>query len=543
MTKDNSKIYVIGHRNPDTDSVVAAMSYAALRNAVGDREYEAARVDHCNDETKRLLEFFDLKAPLRIKDVRTQVQDLDYDTPPTLEPTVTLDHAWKTMEDKGISSIPVVNRDGTLYGTLSVHDIATFDIGTIHNPIAQEIPIFNLLGVIEGRIVSDGMAMKSSISGEVIIATPSNDDSLRVFSKDSIVLCGNQPEVIRAAFEADVNAIILCASGSVDEIIKNYPESTTSVVYSPLDAAKISRLLFLATPIERTCTTGDIVSFSVNDYVDDVREVVLKSRHRCYPILDEEQRVVGTLSRYHLLRPRRKRVVLVDHNEASQAVPGYEQADLVAIIDHHRLADIETGLPIYVRNEPVGSTTTIVAEMYQERGVSPSPKMAGLMVSAILSDTVMFKSPTCTKRDIELAERLSRIAGISIDEIGKVLFDSNSLTSKTCEQLVGQDFKEFHIAGQRLGVSQITCVDSQKFLSRKDEFLETMETLKKKNAYDIVLLMLTDVLIEGTELLFIGNEDTIRYAFNKEPKDNRIFLEGVMSRKKQIIPMLTALWG
>ncbi len=543
MGETKGNIYVIGHRNPDTDSVVSAMAYAALRNAVGDREFVAGRVDHCNDETKRLLDYFGLNAPLRIKDVRTQVRDLDFDTPPTLEPTVTLDHAWKAMEENHLSGIPVVNRDGTLYGTLSVHDIANFDIGTIHNPVAQNIPVFNLLGVIEGRIISDGADMKTSLSGEVIIATPSNDDSSRVFSKNTIVLCGNQPEIIKAAFESEVDAIILCASGSADEIIKDYPNSKTCVIYSPLDAVKISRLMFLATPIERTCTTGDIVCFSIDDYVDDVREVVLKSRHRSYPIVDENQKVVGTLSRYHLLRPRRKQVVLVDHNEAAQAVPGFEQADLVAIIDHHRLADIETGLPIYVRNEPVGSTTTIVAEMYQERGVSPSPKMAGLMVSAILSDTVMFKSPTCTKRDIELAERLSRIAGITIEEIGKVLFDSNSSTTKTCEQLVAQDFKEFHIAGQRLGVSQITCVDSQKFLDRKDEFLETMETLKKKNAYDIVLLMLTDVLIEGTELLFIGNEDTIRYAFNKEPKDNQLFLEGVMSRKKQIIPMLTALWG
>lgn len=543
MDSNNSKIYVIGHRNPDTDSVVSAMAYAALRNAVGDREFEAGRIDHCSDETKRLLEFFGLQAPTRIKDVRTQVKDLDFDTPPTLEPTVTLDHAWKVLEENGISSMPVVNRDGTLYGQLSAHDIATFDIGTIHNPIAENLPIFNLLGVIEGRIVYDGADMKTSLSGEVIIATPTGDESTRVFNSNSIVLCGSQPEVIRAAFEAEVSAIILCASGSVDEIIKDYPNSKTCVIYSPLDAARIARLLFLSTPIERTCSKEDIVCFSTNDYVDDVREKVLKSRFRCYPILDENMKVVGTLSRYHLLRPRRKRIVLVDHNEAAQAVPGFEQAELVAIIDHHRLADIETGLPIYVRNEPVGSTTTIVAEMYQERGVSPAPKMAGLMIGAILSDTVMFKSPTCTKRDIELAERLSRIAGVSIEEVGKVLFDSNSQENKSCEQLLSGDFKEFHIAGQRLGVAQITCVDSERFISRKEEFLETMSILKKKNSYDIVILMLTDVLIEGSELIFLGNEDTIRYAFNVEPKDNQVFLPGVMSRKKQIIPMLTALWG
>lgn len=540
---ENNKIYVIGHRNPDTDSVVSAMAYAALRNAVGDREFEAGRVDHCSDETKRLLEYFGLTAPTRIKDVRTQVKDLDFDTPPTLEPTVTIDHAWKVMEENQITSIPVVNGDGTLYGTMSAHDIATFDINSIHSPIAEKLPVFNLLGVIEGRIVSDGSEMKTELSGEVVIATPSMDDENRVFAQNTILLCGNQPELIRAAFKSEVNAIILCAAGSVDNIISDFPNSKTCVIYSPLDAARIARLIFLATPIERTCFTGDIVSFSCNDYVDDVREVVLKSRYRSYPVLDENQKVIGTLSRYHLLRPRRKRIVLVDHNEAAQAVPGFEQAELVAIIDHHRLADIETGLPIYVRNEPVGSTTTIVAEMYQERGVSPSSKMAGLMVSAILSDTVMFKSPTCTKRDIELAERLARIAGVSIDEVGKVLFDSTAQADKPVEQLIGSDFKEFHIAGQRLGVSQITCVDSAKLLERKNEFMDALTTLKKKNSYDIVLLMLTDVLSEGTELLYLGNEDTIRYAFNVEPKDNQVFLPGVMSRKKQIIPMLTALWG
>ena len=283
--------------------------------------------------------------------------------------------------------------------------------------------------------------------------------------------------------------------------------------------------------------------FHLTDYLDDVKEVMAKSRYRCYPVLDEHERVVGTLSRFHLLNPRRKRVVLVDHNEAAQSVTGLDQAEIMEIIDHHRLADIQTRQPISVRNEPVGSTNTIITAMYQEHGVMPSPKMAGLMAAAILSDTVMFKSPTCTKKDIAMAERLARMAKLSLDELGKELFSISGAEGKSVEELFKTDYKEFHIAEQNMGVSQITCVDAEVLLGRKEEFIRMMEELKLRKEFDMVLLMLTDVLLEGTHLLFVGSSDVIRQAFSKEPGENYIFLPGVMSRKKQIIPMLTALWG
>ena len=536
-------IFVVGHKNPDTDSIVSAMAYAALRNASGDREYKAARLDHVSDETKRMLSKFGFSAPLRIRDVRTQVSDIDFDTPPALDPSVTLDHAWKIMKDGSNTTIPIVNSDGTLYGTLSAGDIATYNMSTIEAPSVKDLPLFNLLGVIEGRIINDGGDMVDSISGKIVIALPLSEESLMFKGSDNIVLCGNQPDMIRRAFENNVNAIILCGTNADNSVIGEYKDSKTCVIYTPFDALSVAKLIYQAAPASRACSRGEVVCFHLSDYIDDVREIVLKSRFRSYPVLDENDKVVGTLSRFHLLKPRHKKVVLVDHNESAQAVPGLDQAELLEIIDHHRLADIQTTQPIRVRNEPVGSTTTIVAEMYQEHGVTPAPNMAGLMVSAILSDTVMFKSPTCTKRDIAMAERLSRIAGVTIEDIGKELFDASSSDSKTAEQLIGGDFKEFHIAGQTLGVSQIICVDSKKMLERKEEFLDTMKLLKKKNGYDMIILMLTDVLVEGSVLLYIGNDDTIRYAFSVEPKDNEVFLPGVMSRKKQIIPMLTALWG
>lgn len=535
-----NEIFVVGHRNPDTDSIVASMAYAALRNALGDREYVAARLGQVSDETRRMLDRFHFNAPHLVKNVRTQVQDLDYDTPPALNASVTMDRAWHTMREQRISVIPVANEDGTLYGTLSAGDIATYSMMTISNPHVDEVPLFNLLSVLEGRIVSDG-DMVQTLSGNICIALPQTCDSLQFSSPDTIVLCGSQPDMIRRALEIGVSAIILCQCEVEPQWLEN--AGSTCIISTPFDASRVSRLIYQAIPIARPCHTENLVCFHLDDYIDDVKEVVLESRFRCYPVLDENERVVGTLSRYHLLRPRRKRVVLVDHNEMSQAVAGLEQADILEIIDHHRLADIQTSQPVRMRNEPVGSTTTIITGMFQEHGVMPSPNMAGLMAAAILSDTVMFKSPTCTPRDIAMAERLARIAHISLEDLGRDLFSVDVTEHKSAAELLRSDFKEFHIAGQVLGVGQITCTDSMKMLERKDEFFTVMERAQKEHSYDMTILMLTDVLKEGSQLLFVGNDDTIRRAFDVEPKGNTVFLPGVMSRKKQIIPMLTALWG
>ena len=269
---------------------------------------------------------------------------------------------------------------------------------------------------------------------------------------------------------------------------------------------------------------------------------MLNHRYSSYPVLDENEKVVGVLSRYHLLRPRRKKVVLVDHNEAAQSVPGLEEAEILEIIDHHRLADIQTTNPIYVRNEPVGSTNTIIAGMFQDRGLMPSEKMAGMMAAAILSDTVMFKSPTCTDRDVKTAERMARIANVSLDELGREIF-SASMGARTAKDLLFSDYKEFHIAGHDLAVAQITCVDSPKMLERKDEFLALMRENVEKKSLSMMILMLTDVLMEGTQILYLGDDEVIQQAFNVSPKENTVFLPKVMSRKKQVIPMLSALWG
>ena len=533
-------VYITGHRNPDTDSIVSAMAYAALKNALGQRQYRAARLGQISDETKAVLQKFDAQPPELIHNVRTQVRDLVYDTPPTLSPAATISRAWQMMQADHISVMPVCNEDGTLYGMLSAGDVANYDMLAVRNSGVKNVPVFNLLSVLEGKIINEGGELRDEISGEVTVALPAGRENLLFSSADSIVVCGNQPDMIRRALDIGVQCIILCQTDVDPAWLEN--AGKTCVISTPLDASRVARLVYQAIPISRPCNTEDLVSFHLDDYIDDVREVVLESRYRCYPVLDEEQKVVGTLSRYHLLRPRRKQVILMDHNEKAQSVPGLEQANILEIVDHHRLADIETGNPIYVRNEPVGSTATIVADMYQEKGLMPSAKMAGLMAAAIVSDTVMFKSPTCTKRDISMAERLARIANIKLDDLGKELFASVS-PDKPVQEMIASDFKEFHIAEQVLGVGQITCLDSLDIMSRKEELLREMNRIRDEHHYDMVLLMLTDVLLEGTQLLYVGSDDAIRNAFSVEPKDNTLFLPGVMSRKKQIIPMLTALWG
>ena len=535
-------IYVTGHRNPDTDSIVSAIAYAALRNSLGDREYVAARLGHISDETKRILEKFDCPAPMHVSTMRTQVRDLEFDRPPALNGGVTISRAWDALQaHRNIPAIPVTDENGCLFGMLSPTEIANFDMQVTAGIELDAIPVFNVLSVLEGQLLNEGGNLVDTISGEVIIALPQSRESLLFRNQNSIVICGDQPEMIRRAIEIGVNCLIVCQAEVSEEL--RTAQTRTCIISTPLDAVRATRRIYHAIPVDRICRREELVCFHLDDFLDDVREKVSKSRDRNYPILDENEKVVGTLSRFHLLRPRRKRVVLVDHNEVAQSVPGLAQAEIVAIIDHHRLADIQTLNPIYFRNETVGSTATIVSSMYQEKGLMPSEKLAGLLAAAIVADTVMFKSPTCTERDHRMAERMARIANIKLEELGQFIFSEDSNQNKSAKELLMTDFKDFHIADHDFCVSQITCVGADMLLSRREEFLEVMETIKQERSYDMVILMLTDVLVEGSHLVYLGDEEIIRQAFNKELKEKTCFLPGVVSRKKQVIPMLTALWG
>ena len=483
--------YVCGHRNPDTDSIVSAIAYASLMNALGENGYVPARLGHVNDESAFLLKRFGFEEPMFLPTVRTQVSDIEFDQPPLL---------------------------------------------------SKDVPVFNVLAALEGHILNSEDQIFDTISGEVVIALPTAGEPLKGVRPGSIIVCGQQEDVLERALALPASTVILCQSSLAEQYRDISAE--TCVIATPCDAYRAARLLYQAIPVSRIAERDDLVTFHLEDFLDDVRETVLQSRHRSYPVLDEAGHVVGALSRYHLLRPKRKRVVLVDHNAVGQSVPGLEQAELIGIIDHHRLGDVTTGYPVFMRNEPVGSATTIVATLFQEQGLMPGAKLAGLMAAAILSDTVMFKSPTATPRDRRLAERLARIAGLDLESLGKEVFSASQSADKPAEQLLSTDFKEFHLAGHRIGISQITSMDSARMLKREDELSRCMAQMKETKEYDMCLLMITDVLREGTELVYVGDREIIRQAFGlSDVGEGHVFLPGVVSRKKQVVPALAGLWG
>jgi len=537
-----STTYVCGHRNPDTDSIVSAMAYASLCNALGDNGYVPARLGQMNDESTFLLKRFGFQPPMLISTVRTQVRDIEFDRPPRLGGSVPVSHAWEIMqENPNLSALPVTNEDGTLFGMVTAGGIAESDMQTIEVPVVRNAPVFNVLSALEGHIINREDDVFDFISGDVVIALPTPGEGLKGVKEGAVVICGQQEDVVEQALQLKASCIILCQSSLAEKY--HGLASQTCIITTPYDAWRAARMLYQATPVGRIAKTDELVCFHEDDFLDDVREAVLQSRYRSYPVLDREDKVVGTLSRYHLLRPRRKRIVLVDHNEVGQSVPGLDQAELVGIIDHHRLADVQTGYPVFMRNEPVGSTTTIVATMFQEHGLMPGEKLAGLMAAAIVSDTVMFKSPTTTPRDRRIADRLARIAGIDLEALGREVFSASS-ADKSASVLLKTDFKEFHLADHKLGISQITTMDSEHMLKRKDEFLQEMEKLKEEKHYDMVLLMITDVLREGTQLVFLGDKEIIRQAFGiSQIEGDSVFLKGVVSRKKQMVPALALLWG
>ena len=535
-------IYVTGHRNPDTDSIVSAMAYAQLRNALGDRDYVAARLGRISDETQLVLDRYGFEPPVLIHDLKTQVSDLSFDTPPALNKAVTVDRAWQLLHrEENTVALPVVEDDGTLFGMLSTNTIAAHDMRSVLHPEIEDVPVFNLVSALEGSIVQDRETPTNSVSGRVTIALPTGGEEAIQLTSETILICGHQPEVISEALQAGVACVVVCQA-SVPEAIRQ-AKGTSLVISTPHEPYRAARMIFQALPVSRVCRTSSLCPARLTDYVDDVRQMAQDNKHRSFPVVDENNKVVGTLSRIHLLKPRRKRVVLVDHNELSQSVPGLEQAEILEIIDHHRLADVQTGSPIYMRNEPVGSTATIIASMFMERGLMPTTRMAGLLTCAIISDTLMFKSPTCTAKDRTLADRMASIAHESIEALGQLIFSASTSDDKSPEDILFQDYKEVMLSGHTLGVGQVVTLDSERVLKRAEEFLAAMAKRREENQLDMLLFMITDMLQEGTHLLFLGQSDVIAQAFNVRPDQSRAFLPGILSRKKQVIPSLSVFWG
>ena len=516
-------VYVFGHKNPDTDSIVAAIAYASLRNALGDRQYVACRLGVLSDETSRILQRFGFESPMRLHDVRTQVKDLSFDRPPILSDAVTVHRAWELMSDSELpsASLPIANEAGKLFGMLTSGDIAQYDLRFVEETLLSDVPLFNLLSCLDGQIWGD-YGDVTGLSGEMCIAVPGMAQS---FPEGGIVITGRDSAVIQAAYAAKATAVIVCGGQLQPEDMAD--RGSTVVITTPYDPYRAARLMIQSIPVSRIARTSDLTVFHEEDYLD--------SRYRSYPVLDSQENVVGTLSRYHLLRPNRKKVVLVDHSETAQSVDGLNEAQILAIIDHHRLADVETVDPIYVRTEAVGASTTIIATMFQERGIMPGQKLAGLMAAGILSDTILFQSPT--------SERMARLAGLSLTELGQDIFSSTLPADANVKDLLFSDFKQFQIAGHSLGIGQFTSTNCEQLISRHAEVIAIMEEERAKRNYDMLLFMLTDVLKKSTRLLAVGDLNELGQVFNVKFKDNAAMLPGVMSRKKQIVPTLSLIWG
>lgn len=537
-------INIIGHQNPDTDSICSALAYAWLKNRGSlTGLYEARRAGHVNRETRFVLQHFGVEPPRLCTDVSPQIKDIDIRKQAGIDGEMSLRAAWNLMRDVEIDTLCIVDSDNELQGLITIKDIADANMDLFDTAVlaAANTRCTNLLETLEAELVV-GSADAHIDSGNICIGT-SPEIMEELVKPGDLVLVSNRYETQMCAIDCGAQAIVVCCGSAVPRtIVARAQEKGCAVLATPYDTYAAARLISTAAPVRHFMRTKELLKFSVNTPIEDAKKVMASVRHRYFPILDENGKYCGVVSRRNLLNLHRKQVILVDHNERTQAVDGLEQADILEIIDHHRLADIQTGAPIYFRNEPVGSTATIIASMYQERGLLPSDRLAGLMAAAIVADTVMFKSPTATQRDHRMAERMARIANISLDELGQAIF-SASMDNKPTESLLFGDFKDFHIADHDFGVSQITCIDSKRMMERKDEFLAIMKKTMEERGYTLMILMLTDVLLEGTQILYIGDEDIFSHAFNTQLKDHTCFLPGVVSRKKQIIPMLSALWG
>lgn len=540
----NNKIYVLGHKNPDTDSICSAITYAELKRKLG-FDAVAGRLGEPNQETEFVLQHFDVELPDLVETVKKQVSDLNMDIVPGLSPEIPVKTTWNIMKKTNIKSLPVVDDNERLVGVVTLSDITEKYMDAVDNNIiaASHTSLQNVAETLNAEIISGGQNDYDT-TGKVLIlaAEPSQLDSF--IEKGDIVIAGNRLDSVIRAIELGANCVILTCCYEVETcVIEKAKEWGCILMMTQADTFTAARLINQSIPIGYVMTTDEIVKFEIDDYVDEVKETMMRTRFRSYPVVDNGNKVRGFISRYHVISQNRKQVILVDHNEMSQTVHGIEEAEILEIIDHHRLGDIQTGKPIFFKNEPVGCTATIIANMYLDSGITPSKKMAGLMCSAILSDTLKFKSPTCTYVDKVTAEKLAEIAGIDMDAYSMQMFKAGStLKGKTPREILCRDFKEFEFNKGRIGIGQVYTIDIESVEEIGDSILDFMTSYCNDGNYALVLLLVTDILNQGSETFFVGEyKEIVGKAFGVQNKENRVFLPGVVSRKKQVVPNIANL--
>lgn len=541
--KQEKKVWVIGHKNPDTDSICSAIAYAELKNKIGGRKYEAKRAGQPNEETKYVLEHFKVEAPEYVGDVGAQVKDIEMRETPGVSCQISLKTAWEMMKAQNVVTLPIVRDNGTLQGLIITGDIATSYMDVYDSRIlaTARTQYRNIAETLEGELLV-GNEHGYFVKGKVVVATESPELLEEYIEDDDLVILGNRYEVQLCALESNASCLIVCSDARVSKTIQKLAEDKGCVIITtPYDTYTVSRLINQSMPVKYFMRKENLVTFETEEFVEDVQKIMSKERHRDFPVLDEDGKYVGMISRRNLLNMRRKPLILVDHNEKSQAVDGIDGAEILEIIDHHKLGNIETISPVFFRNQPVGCTGTIVYQMYQEHGIDVPKKIAGLLCSAIISDTLMFRSPTCTETDRIAAEELAERAGIKIEEHAKNMFKAGSnFKAKSAEEIFHQDFKTFNAGDKEFGVGQLSAMSEEELQEVKEKLTPYLPQVLEERKLDMIYIMLTNILEESTELIYVGAEarEIAEQAFHGhfEAREDSLWLKGVVSRKKQLIP-------
>lgn len=531
------KVFVIGHKNPDTDSICSAIAYAALKNKTDDGVFVPRRAGEVNNETKYVLDFFDVETPEFIGHVGTQVKDVEIKPTPSLNEGISLKNAWNKMRDLRESTMPIVN-DGVLEGIISVKDIATANMDIYETRILaiSHTKYTNVLDAIDGTMIV-GDSEEEITKGKILIGA-ANPDLLENYVEDGdMLLTGNRFENQLCGIEMNAGCIVVCTGAPISKTIQKLAkENNCKIISTPHDTLMVARLISQSAPVRYFMKKDHLITFSREDFISDIRDTLAKIRHRDFPVLDRDGKYCGMLSRRSLLSMDNKKIILVDHNEKGQAVDGIDEAEILEIIDHHRLGSMETALPVFFRNQPVGCTGTIIYDLYQESNVEVDKKIAGLLCSAIISDTLMFRSPTCTPKDKKAAEELAKIAGIEIQEHAEKMFRAgSSLADKTPEEIFYQDFKKFSGNDKNFGAGQISSMDKTELEQLRPKIAAYMEGAVKEG--EMLFFLLTNILTESSDLVFAGEgaKELVETAFG-EPQENWVHVPGLVSRKKQFVP-------
>lgn len=542
--QETNSVWIIGHKNPDADSICAAIAYAALKNQTDREHYVPKRAGSMNGETQYVLDYFGVEAPEEVSDVGAQVKDINIRRTAGVREGITLKKAWELMQTERVVTLPIVNESRKLVGLISNNDIAMCYMEVSNQEsLSQARPRYhNIIETLNGTLLT-GNEHGIFMHGKVEVAAGNRERVEEYIAKDDLVILGDREEMQVRSLELDVSCMIICGGSQVSKQVLDMAASRDCVLIStPYDTFTTARLINQSMPIRSIMTKNNLITFELDDYVEDIREVMSKERHRDFPVLDENGDYVGMISRRNLLNMQKKRVILVDHNEKTQAVDGISGAEILEIIDHHRIGSLETISPVFFRNQPLGSTSSIIWSMYQEKGIEVDPKIAGLLCAAIISDTLMFRSPTCTQFDQMAAQTLAQIAGIDIETFASNMFRAGSdFSKKTIQEICYLDFKTFTAEKVTFGVSQISAMsalDLEEVKRRMQEYLDTM-LLERK--LDMVFIMLTNIVQEQSEILCAGEGAAriLSQAFtNAEIEDNETLLKGVISRKKQFIPEL-----